>query len=48
MKGKTCANEVFSQLVTLFVNMNSPGGKKMVGFVSDIELAMIGERNGVA
>jgi hypothetical protein len=44
MKGKTGADEVFSQ----FLNIFELPWRKMVGFVSDGAPAMIGKNNGVA
>jgi hypothetical protein len=47
MKGKTGADDFFSELVTLFSKYELPW-EKMVGFVSDRSPAMIGKSNGVA
>jgi hypothetical protein len=47
MKGKTGADEIFSQLVTLLNKFELPWGK-MVGSVSDGAPAMIGKNNGAA
>jgi hypothetical protein len=47
MKGKTGADGIFSQLVTLLNKFELPWGK-MVGFVSDGAPAIIGKNNGVA
>jgi hypothetical protein len=47
MKGKTGADEIFSELVTLFSKYELPW-EKMVGFVSNGAPAMIGKSNGVA
>jgi hypothetical protein len=47
INGKTGADEIFSQLVTLLNKSELPWGK-MVGFVSDSAPAMTGKNNGVA
>jgi hypothetical protein len=47
MKGKTSADEIFSQLVTLLNKFELPWGK-MVGFVSDGAPAMIGKNSDAA
>jgi hypothetical protein len=47
IKGKTGADEIFSQLVTLLNKSELPWGK-MVGFVSDSAPAMTGKNNSVA
>jgi hypothetical protein len=47
VKGKTGADEIFSQLVTLLNKFELPWGK-MVGSVSDGAPAMIGKNNGAA
>jgi hypothetical protein len=46
MKGKTGADEFFSEFVTIFSKYELPW-KKMVGFVSDGAPAMVSKSNGV-